>query len=314
MKKIILLITISTLLSCGKKLDLKPDSTLVLPKTAQDFENLLDNTGVMNITPALAQLSADEYYITSFTLYQSLQDPIIRNAYIWKPDVYEGETQLGDWRAPYAQIFYSNNVLDIMSTQDITNDPEKQRIKGWALFDRAYAFYALVSNFSKAYNRQTANTDLGIPLRLSSDITMNVPRSSVEQAYDQIIKDALESSKLLQQDIITGKKNRPSKVASYALLARVYLSMRDYGQAELYADKCLALYSKLTDYNSLEIRRGSSFTYNSEETIYFTQQRVDYDRVTYGSGGLYSVDTALISLYSASDLRKDIYFTSNANG
>lgn len=316
MKKIILSIVLCFIFGCSKKLDLKPDSSLVIPKTLRDFENLLDNTEIMNSTPALAQLSSDEYLIRSYEIWQSLFTPVTRTAYIWQADIFEGETQVYDWTVSYKQVFYSNSILDLLANQDAKKGADWDRIKGWALFARAYAFYNLVSTYSKAYDSTTAGNDLGIPLKLSSSVSELVPRSSVQQSYDQIIKDALESAELLQQDIIQNKKNRPSKVAAYALLARVYTSMREYREAEIYADKSLSLYSKLTDYNTLTILpTTSSFTYNSEETIYFTQQNnPSYSQVTYANGALYGIDTNLISLYNPSDLRKKVYFRINANG
>jgi tetratricopeptide (TPR) repeat protein len=308
-----ILIAIVCFLGCTKKLDLKPNNNLVLPKTVKDFENLLDNTEVMNFTPALAQLSADEYIIPSYQNWQSILTATGRNSYIWKPDIFEGATRVLDWASPYAQIFICNSVLDILEKQG-TNDPEKMRIKGWALFGRAYSFYSLVSIYAKGYQVSTAHNDLGIPLKLNSSITELVKRSSVQESYDQTLKDALAAAELLQEQIPSNSKNRPSKVAAYALLARVYLSMRKYELAEIYVDKSLALYDKLTDYNILPVKTSSSFTENSEETIYFSQQVIAYSSTTYSTGALYGVEPGLVALYEPNDLRKSIYFRLNANG
>ncbi|RLJ77370.1 RagB/SusD family nutrient uptake outer membrane protein [Pedobacter alluvionis] len=314
MKKIIILLAVS-LFGCGKKLDLKPNNTLVIPKTIAEFENLLDNTQVMNKTSALPQLSADEYYIPTLANFQSLFTPITRAAYIWQKDIFEGQSQIMDWTEPYAQVFYANSVLDELSKQDVGNDSEKKRIKGWALFIRSYAFYTLLSTFAKAYNSETATTDLGIPLKLNSAVTEIVQRNSVQQSYDQVVNDAIEASELLQQDIPALKRNRPSKVAAFALLARVFISMRKYDQAEIYVDKSMALYSKLINFNSLTIKTSSSFTYNSEETIYFSHNTNSaYSQTTYSTGALYGVEPTLLGLYSASDLRKAVYFRVNNNG
>lgn len=316
MKKILIAIILISFWSCSKKLDLKPDSTLVLPESIQDMENLLDNTEAMNSSPALAQLSADEYFIRSLANWQALFSPITRTTYIWDTDIFQGQSQIQDWSNPYQQIFYCNSILDILEKQGIGNDSEKSKIKGWALFSRAYAFYNLASTFAKAYDPSSAGTDLGIPLKLTSGVTELVPRSSVQQTYDHIIKDVFDASELLQQNIIADKRNRPSKVAAYALLARVYLSMRKYDQAELFADKAMKLYPTLIDYNTLVAKpTGSSFTVNSPETIFFSQQyNTDYGQTTFSSGALYGVDTALIALYTSTDIRKKVYFRINPNG
>lgn len=316
MKKIFTIIIVSFFFGCTKKLDLKPQSSLVLPKTVQDFENLLDNTSIMNTSPGLLQLSADEYHVPSTTSYNSLTNTTVRNAYLWKPDIFEGQTKIPDWINPYAQIFYCNSVLDVIDELDIEADPELQRVKGWALFARAYGYYNLVSTFSKAYDQNTANTDLGVPLKINSSVTENVGRSTLQESYDRIVKDALEASELLQREIPLDKKNRPSKVAAYAFLARVFISMRKYEQAETYADKAMAIYSTLTDFNSLpRSTTASSFTYNSEETIYFVNMTTSsYSTTAYATGALYGIEPSIISQYHPNDLRKTIYFGQNANG
>jgi len=315
MKKSILLLIICCFIGCSKELELKPNSTILVPETIQDFEQLLDNTAVLNTTPGLAQLSADEYFIPSLQAWNSLPNLTQRNAYIWSKDIYQGETEIWDWAAPFSGIFYCNSVLDILQKQDIRNDAEKKNIQGWALFARAYCFYSLVSIFSRGYDPATANTDLGLPLKLSSDIKKIVQRNSVQATYDQIITDVLMAAELLKAEATTDKRNRPSKVAAYALLSRVYLSMRIYDEAEVYVDKALLLCPKLLDYNTLTVLPGrSSFTYNSPETIYFTQQAAKYTETTFSSSVLYGVDTSLIALYGADDLRMSIYFRRNAIG
>lgn len=314
---LLLLLILATIPGCTKKLDEKPSSSLVLPESIQDFENMLDNTQLMNLTTALPQMSADEYYIPTLANFNALANPISKNTYIWQKNIFEGRTQIRDWSEPYAQVFICNSVLDKIAKKDVANDAEWKRIKGWALFGRAYAFYTLVSTFSKAYDAATAGTDLGIPLKLTSGITEIMPRSSVQQTYDQIIKDALDASELLQQDIPATKRNRPSKIAAYSFLARVTLSMRKYADAELYTDKALALYSKLTDYNTLPVSPtvSSWSDRNSEELIYFTRnENSQYSPTTYSSGALYGVDTNLRKEYHTNDLRRTVYFRINANG
>lgn len=315
MKKILLPLLISGLLGCSKNLELKPDSSLIVPTTAQDLENLLDNTdNVMNLTPALAQLSADEYFIVDLASWQSLINVVPRATYIWDKEIFPGQTQVNDWKLTYQAIFYCNSVLDELAKQKIDNSPALKNIKGWALFTRAYMCYTLASIYAKAYDPATANTDLGIPLKLNSAITEIVQRSSVEETYQQIIKDVMDAKNLLIQDITPDKKNRPSKVAAYALLARVYLSMRKYELAESNADQALALYSQLTDFNALAISTRSSFTINAQETIYFTQQLGEYQTTIYSNNTVYGVDSTLIKLYDPNDLRPSVYFRVNAIG
>lgn len=314
MKKIICLLAICSLLGCVKKLELKPDSTLVLPVTIQDFENLLDNTQVMNNTVGIKYASSDEYRVKTLAIFESLPRPLMKSAYIWQSNLFNGLAQVEDWTIPYKQIFICNSVLDVLAKQNISIDTDKNRIKGWALFARAYAFYNLVSIFSKGYDSGTALNDLGIPLKLNSSVSEIVQRSSLEETYNQIISDALQASELLQQDIPLDNKNRPSKIAAFAFLARVCLSMRKYDRAEFYADKSIALYATLIDYKSLPVYlKQSSFSINSEETIYFSQDQSPIYG-TMWNGTSTTVDEELIKLYSQNDTRLAVYYRLATNG
>lgn len=50
---------------------------------------------------------------------------------------------------------------------------------------------------------------------------------------------------------------RPSKAGAYGLLARTYLSMRQYDSAYKYADLSLQLKNTLLDYNSASVNPNS---------------------------------------------------------
>src|ERR1700689_5498224 len=102
-KKIILtlLAGMCLLLACNKNnfLDKKPSSDLVIPTTLADFQALLDNDNVMAETPVLGEVSSDNYYMTDSSW--RTRDIKERNAYIWAPDIYEGQGKVDDWNFPY---------------------------------------------------------------------------------------------------------------------------------------------------------------------------------------------------------------------
>lgn len=309
------LLLVVLLQGCGDKLNLKPDSRIVLPKSYKDMERILDNTDYLNFSPDLPQISADEYFIPSKVHWESLRSVTARNASIWAVDTYRGDLTINDWSFPYKAIYFANNVLQLLENNNHVTETERRELRGWALFMRAYNFYSLVSTFSKAYDPANSVDDLGIPLKLSSDIDEIAPRSSVAKSYEQIIADALESSELLPNHIVEGKKNRPSRVAAYALLARVYLSMRNYEKAGFYSDKALTIYDKLIDFNMLNKTSSTPFTYNAEETIYYSRIINLYSELTSARSVLtYGIDPELIQLYDPSDLRLQIYFSKNTDG
>ena len=60
----------------------------------------------------------------------------------------------------------------------------------------------------------------------------------------------------------------PSKSAAFALLARVYLSMRKYDSALLFANRSLDVYNALLDYNDLNQASSTPFPKDNVEILY----------------------------------------------
>lgn len=292
-------------------MDIRPNSSIIMPKTVADFERLLEYDAVTS-TPALPHLGGDEYFLSDYAAWQSLFSNTQKNAYIWEKDIYGVDNQIMDWNYPYQGIFYCNSVLDHISALD--NLEDRNRIEGWALFARAYLFHSLAVTFAGTYDRLTAMSEPGIPLKLSSDINIQEQRSTLERTYAQIIQDALKAADLLPNERPSTSKNHPSKAASYSLLARIYLNMGDHNNAYLYANKALDLYDMLTDYNNLDISLETPFTSYSEEIIYLSRQIPAYSTSSYGRSTTYGVNENQLNLYQSNDLRFPVYFLKNEIG
>src|SRR5690606_5260396 len=127
-------------------------------------------------------------------------------------------------------------------------------------------------NFCTGYNPATADTDLGIPIRMSAGVDNMASRSNLNDSYQAILNDLEEALEYLPSQFDTEKRNRPSKPACLALLARIYHYMGNYDLAEKHADACLALYSKLIDYNTVDIERVNPFTRTNDEVIISASQ------------------------------------------
>jgi len=300
----------SLCIACEKNfLDAKPNTSIVTPTSLSDFQELLD-VGTSNRTSSLPQLSCDDYYITNYSSYTALQ-PTERNAYVWNKDLFGGQIARADWNAPYTSIFSANSAISGLSAYKVSSSDQVQynNIKGQAYFNRAFAFFDLVRNFSPAYDQKTAATDLGIPLKLSPNVDQILQRSSVQQTYDQIISDLNTACNLLNSQVPIQYRNRASKPSAYALFARIYLSMRKYSQAELYADSSLALYSTLIDYNTVSKTAVTPFTNTNNETTLWAQESAGlYLNVQYNASTNINIDTTLLASYQPGDLRKSIYF------
>jgi hypothetical protein len=309
-KYFLLLITVSLSLgSCKKFLDAKPDKQLAVPQSLNDCQAILDNTNIMTVQyPTAGEIAADNFYL----LYTSWQTRTVtdQNAYVWGRDVFN-DNDRNDWNNSYSVVYYANTVLDLFKhSLTISSGPQADNIKGQALMFRSFAFYNLLQQFAKPYDETTASVDLGIPLRLNSDLNVLSVRASVKECYDQLIADTKEAARLLPVTPLV--KTRPSRTAAFALLSRAYLSMADYDNAYIYADSALHLYNTLMDFNCscVNVNAANPFPrYNSE---------VIFHALLFGSGTLTTttakVDSNLYNSYDANDLRKTGFFKNNNNG
>lgn len=302
----LIVLFVLALASCKKYLDAKPDATLAIPSTLKDLQGLLDNYSAMSSQfTGGGEILADNYYLNPedwASMYWSYE----RNYYIWQKDDHND----ADWSQPYTNIFTCNLILETLGKIGISPSHliTAQEIKGSALFFRASYFYSLVQLFAKGYDKTTAGTDPGIPLRLLTDFEVPSRRATVQQTYDQIISDFKQSVELLLTN--SSLKTRPVKAAAYGSLARTYLTMQDYINANLYADSCLQLYNALIDYNSLDSNAADPINrFNTE--IIFQAISLSQDPL---SPSICKIDSNFYRSYGENDLRKVICFSDNGDG
>lgn len=298
--------------ACTKDfLDRKSDKSLLVPQTLADFQALLDNLNTMTPAPGFNLISSDDFYnIDGLAALVTARE---RNAYLWAKDVYQGAASITDWSTPYQQVFYANIVLDNLDEVRVT--PENQatwnRIKGSALFYRAYAHFNLAGEFCRPYTPGGDNSGPGIPIRLTSDVNVISERRTVDYTYARIISDLKEARDLLPY--APGIKSRPSGAAADAMLARVYLAMGDYTNALTSASACLQQFSALLDFNRLDTASATPLPRplsagNDEVIFYSTALQFSFSVSAYTLG-----DSVLLGAYAPGDLRRKIFFNAKGN-
>jgi DNA-directed RNA polymerase subunit F len=318
-KNILFLILSITLLvsvtGCKKQddfLNVKRNLSDVKPSTLKDFQAILDNNDYMNQQfPSIGFVGTDNIHVADD--YLAAIPPVDVAAYLWKKDIYQQISGFSlDWDFPYGVIEHTNIVLDGLSNlSDNTNQEQYRNIKGAALFYRTFMFYCLAQDYCKSYQKSTASTDLGIVLRLTSDVNQKSHRSTVQQTYDQMINDLKLAIPLLP--ITPAFSMRPSQPAANALLAKIYLSMGDYSNAELYATNSLNQFNTLLDFNSNLVQPSATLPFPQ----YPKNPEVSFFAYAVGLGQLFefatinlaSVDTDLYDSYDSNDLRKTLYYT-----
>ncbi len=310
--KILLVIAAIVLLlpfmNCKKYLDEKSDKKLVIPTTLADLQALLDNYFKITISPGHGEASADDYYLTDVD-YSSLNMESYRRTYRWEGQLLFDRFP-NTWSQCYEIVYYSNIALQGLQNIERTtyNSTTYDNVLGQAYFYRGYVFSELAVQWCKGYDGASAGTDLGLPIRMNSDFNVVSYRSSLQDTYQQIISDLKASAQALPISAV--HVYRPCKAAAYAALARVYLSMRDYDNAFLYADSSLAISNKLIDYNTLNANATFPVPAFNTEILY----QADLQTLPNIANSRGKIDSNLYKLYANDDLRKSIFFKSNNNG
>ncbi|MET6997851.1 RagB/SusD family nutrient uptake outer membrane protein [Chitinophaga defluvii] len=292
--------------ACRKYLDAKPDSKMEIPSTIKDLRAMLDDVATMNLSwPIAGEVAADNYYLVSNN-WSSLSSVTDRDNYIWKADVSNDM----DWSLSYRVVFKANVVLEKLN--DIVPTPAEQeewsRLKGSALFYRAFAFYMVTQEFTPPYDHNTASVSPGIPLRLSADVNEISTRASVESTYSTIINDLENAALLLPVNV--PYKTRPSRLAVFALLSRVHLTMGDFTKAASYADYCMKNGTQLLDYNDVNPNTDEPLKRFNNEVIFHVAANYSYCL----DPSICKVDTTLVTSYTNADLRKPIFYRINSDG
>jgi len=300
------------LTSCGKEfLDIKREASQVIPYRIYDYQAILDNSRIMNYSTSfeLILLGSDEYILregvweTANPLYYTH----IKNGYVWLDDVYE-DRDVTDWNSAYQRILYANMALDVELLKPGQHEvAEWNNVRGQALFYRAFAYYQLVQAFCKPYNPATANSDAGIPIRLHYDLTVSPYLGTVQDVYDQILSDLLQAVELLP--VLAIHNYRPSQLAAYALLARIYRELDLWDKTLEAATYVLSQKQDLLDYNEFDPTITYPFSalnrgLNNKEVIFYCHTSAGLLQ----SGGV--VQDKIYQLYEDSDMRKQLFFKS----
>lgn len=130
------------------------------------------------------------------------------------------------FQAMYRVISNCNDFLDKIDGSS-ASDEVKARGKGEVHLLRGMMYFNLVRAFG------------GVPLRLSpiTSTNLDIPRSSVDECYTQIISDLENAAELLpDENPVSG---RPNCYAAHALLAKVYLTMANGEEGSSYWQKCI---------------------------------------------------------------------------
>ncbi|WP_158530624.1 RagB/SusD family nutrient uptake outer membrane protein [Algoriphagus yeomjeoni] len=298
LSKFIYFIIFLSISGCEGFLDTKPEKSLIIPKTLDDFQAILDaEPRLMNSITKMGFLASDEIVMA---------DPLVslltldeRAAYLWEGDFYTPDAAGVDWSVGYQRVFYANVVIEGIRDYKPTSPFEIQRaseLDAAARFHRAFGHFMIAAQFMGPYDPGNP-TAPGIPIRNSADLNAPSPRVTMKEALDFIREDLEFASGVLPDfpEIPT----RASAWATEAMLSRVSLYMQDYEKAYLHSGNALEIKNELLDYNTLDSGLRFVFPRFNVEVIHHAHMITGR---FYNSPQTY-VNPELINLYDSLDLR-----------
>lgn len=234
-----------TFCSCKKLVEIDSPETSISSKNV--FNN--DATAIGAITSLYSNLSSgsikDPGELISLSCvsslsaddldYYPLAGNITLNAYYQNTltSVNVSYSGAGYWGRAYERLYLVNTAIEELLNSKNLNPKVKQQLLGEARFMRAFYYFYLVNLYGD------------IPLVLSTDYNINalITKSPKSDVYQQIIIDLKEaqdllSGKYLKSDGLTAyadgaeERVRPTNWAATALLARTYLYIGQWTNAE----------------------------------------------------------------------------------
>lgn len=251
-----------TTISCDKFLDIEPEGKII-PKTTDDYRKFL--TTAYQAYPnhkSLTTVRTDEVQIN---MIEDSEIVTIRDIYAYNDQNPDASTKEIPYETLYKVIFYANSTI-IDGAKTMQAGEVKEQLLGEAYALRALAYFDLVNLFAKPYDPATATTAPGIVILNEVEVNSKKPKSTIAEVYKQIHSDIEEAkSRLKVSTYDAGTNYRFSKLAIYALEARVNLYQQQYQAALTSTANALAIKSSLQNLNTT--KEVSVANFKSVESI-----------------------------------------------
>ena len=338
---LILILCVLLFNSCGKFLE-EFSQDLAYAESCADLDEILIGNGYMEQPEGFAKASIygngyypyihvmDDDVIMTVFKKDGITDLInemvpYKNFYDWSDQLTinpktDEEWEDKDWEKMYSHIAYLNVIIAHVKKFSHDSVETRNRVEGEARFLRGAYYYLLTNLYANPYVKESASSDMGVPLNLTEDIVDEYyKRNSMEECYRVIVEDlkvAADKLKGVTQPTIY----RVNELAARILLSRVYLYMGEWQLALDECQKALALEGvELMDLKSFQGREKERYVLdNKNPEIVFTQgysaTNTFYDQMSYFCICTFGGSGDLISLYNRfeeqqiKDLRLDAFF------
>lgn len=130
------------------------------------------------------------------------------------------------WKDGYKYIYRANAILEGIAASTGMTPEGKKLVEGEARFIRGFCYFYLLNLFGD------------VPLVVTTDYrtNMNLARTPSNIVWEQILTDLKDAKELLPANYPTAERLRPNRATAGALLARTYLYLERWAEAEAESD------------------------------------------------------------------------------
>ena len=239
------------------------------PTKWDDYNAFLRNEYIYNSEMGNAYILMNDVYRTP----TQLNTPLIRANYNWDESIdrsAENTTDYYLYNNNYEAIFYCNLIIEQVPDATDCTEQQRQMLIAQARVLRGLCYYHVANYHADQYSDATLNKT-AVPLITSSAVSAPSPQVTIKELYDFMVTDVAKALDYLPEKGET--MFHATKAAGYGLLARIYLSMSDYTNAQKYAELALQQNGSLFDW----------IAYYNDDINRFAEPTADYAGTEYNT-------------------------------
>ena len=203
------------------------------------------------------------------------------------------------WKDGYEYIYRANAILEGINASTGMTPEGKKLVEGEARFIRGFCYFYLVNLFG----------DVPLVHTTGYQENMKLPRTPSTLIWQQVLDDLKAAKQLLPENYPTTERLRPNSATAGALLARTYLYLGRWAEAEAESDAIISsgVYGATLPAPDLVFKKESTETIwqlqpvrantNTLEALFFLPTSID-------ARPPYEISPNLMSAFEPNDKRK----------